>query len=293
MELNLNKDVKIRRLAVEDVSNSDMSPFGFYSVPPQNVGTAVLEIDTVEKIQPMVFALKDRLTLSLLLFRRGSVRDVKTVFDANSVIRWLGKGTSFTNQTFYSGDTYVLRDIDGEGLRLFIENIRDKLPVDSNGQIVMNDYIGIALVRYQDSMLKPEAFSNRIGYSVMGLEALFLKENEREELSLRLSQRVSKLVTICTGGNVIEIFNVIKTAYDIRSSFVHGAYYSQKNADQKGIFDRVSEYLRESIVAFIVLKEIKGKDDLLSLLDNSVLDRNAEEKLKGLIDKDASKMVKL
>jgi len=53
---------------------------------------------------------------------------------------------------------------------------------EKSGRILVDNYIGIALSRYQDVLLKIEPIPNKIAYAIFGLEALYLKGGGRGEL---------------------------------------------------------------------------------------------------------------
>jgi len=178
--------------------------------------------------------------------------------------------------------SYSLDESDAEKLPQFVAKIKGKLPIkEKTGCLVTEIPLGIAILRYQDAILKPEATENKIAYAVMGLEALYLKVEEREELSRRLAQRVAKLLSFC-GEKPIKVYNLVKEAYEIRSNFVHGSPLQNKKPQEvKKILDSIIEYLRKSIIIFIQLQEEKEK--LLSLIDNALLEKHAEDRLQNLI----------
>jgi len=69
------------------------------------------------------------------------------------------------------------------------------LPVEEEtGRPLPSHPIGIAILRYQDAISKPEPVGNKVAYAIMGLEALYLKAEEKQELSRRLAQRVAKVM---------------------------------------------------------------------------------------------------
>ncbi len=137
-------------------------------------------------------------------------------------------------------------------------------------------------MRYQDALLKPEAVENKIAYGIMGLEALYLKAKEREELSHRLAQRIAKIFEVL-GEQPVKIYNLIKKGYDIRSSFVHGSILHGNLQEMKSLLDSTLELLRKSILVFLQVRKEKEKDEFLSLIDNSLLDDQALGRLKALV----------
>jgi len=124
----------------------------------------------------------------------------------------------------------------------------------------------------------------RVTYAIMGLEALFLKSSEREDLSHRLAQRVAKCLSILN-YQPIEIYRVLKQSYEVRSEFIHGAPIHEDELRNSGeLANKVMEYLRLSILVFMELKKEKiEKENFISIIDNSLLNREAQEKLQSLI----------
>jgi hypothetical protein len=82
----------------------------------------------------------------------------------------------------------------------------------------------------------------------------------------------------------MEVYNTLRRSYDIRSKFVHGE--PLEKADRQYTAENLSkvlEYNRVSIVASLQLKEKIAKEQLLNLIDNSVLSPQAETKLNEKI----------
>jgi hypothetical protein len=121
---------------------------------------------------------------------------------------------------------------------------------------------------------------------VTSLEALYLRGQERSELSHKLSQRVA-MVLGSLGFKPIEVYKNLKKAYDIRSTFVHGAALDE--AEQRSVGDvqeickKTLEYARISLLVYLQVEQGQGKEKLITRLDNALLDENARQKLKQQI----------
>ncbi|MEM0084928.1 MAG: HEPN domain-containing protein [Thermoproteota archaeon] len=116
------------------------------------------------------------------------------------------------------------------------------------------DHLSIALQRYNDSLFKTDPIEG-LTYTIMGLEALFLKSLEHEELEHRLAQRAAKCLSII-GYQQLEVYNIIKQSYDVRSEFIHGYLVSEeKRLDASKLCDKIVEFLRSSVIVFMQLKE--------------------------------------
>ena len=125
----------------------------------------------------------------------------------------------------------------------------------------------------------------RLTYVMMGLEALYLAESS--ELSHRLAQRVAKIMGFL-GFNSQEVYKEIKEAYGIRSKFIHGASFKEKEIYRAGdLVDKIIRYLQISILTFLELGHAanKGKQEILELLDASMISPALQEELEDMISK--------
>jgi len=161
----------------------------------------------------------------------------------------------------------------------------DALPKEGYGHINERvDPVHIAYNRYSDSLLSWGAsVERRISDAVIGLESLFLMEDD--ELSYRLRLRVAKLLTV-VGFNPQAVMAVIKVAYEVRSSFLHGSQVNKRTlakVDREyGALDKVLlhvlDYLRCSIV-IVTLKTLL-KNELIDRIDASFVDDDAWQQLQ-------------
>ena len=171
-------------------------------------------------------------------------------------------------------------------VRAFINKILPKLPLDEMGNPLLNHFLGIALARYQDALLKTEPLSNKLAYAVFGLEALYLGKDEFGELKHRLAQRVAKVVHLLgKTQDPISVYEDVKKAYNIRSRFVHGGFEELKDRE---LLDKIAEYLRLSILVFMFAE---NKKHLLDLIDRSMLTEKANEELKNFLAKSIGELL--
>jgi hypothetical protein len=112
---------------------------------------------------------------------------------------------------------------------------------------------------------------------MMGLEALYFGENERQEMDYRLRMRMAKVLGLLS-FDPISVKNAVKEAYDIRSIFSHGGLMDEKrkNSCEKKFPGGVSpltkfmlDLLRVSLIVTIISK--MKKSDFIELLDNSMV----------------------
>ncbi len=118
------------------------------------------------------------------------------------------------------------------------------------------DFLSTAFERYSDALLSPGPYEKGIASAVACLEALFLGDSLQSEITYRLTRRVAALLGMC-GWPATEVREKIKTAYDIRSSYVHGSVPTRKKKptlDQRSrIFEMTAEHAR---IAFLIMAQL-------------------------------------
>ena len=122
----------------------------------------------------------------------------------------------------------------------------------------------------------------------MGLEALFLKRTEVQELVYRLSARVGKLFALL-GFDPFEVKKRIGDAYRVRNLFVHGSQLSYKERKSLSAKYRnlnellfsVMDYVRTSLVVMVFTKI--GKEEFIDRLDDSLIDEKRENELSQVL----------
>jgi hypothetical protein len=186
-------------------------------------------------------------------------------------------------------DKYVVAVEDATKLRKFWHAIADYLPPALyEFDQTKADHLTIAYTRYSDGLLQNGVIERRIANAMMGMESLYLKRGETQELAYRLGVRVGKLLRML-GFDHHEVKKNLGDAYRIRSLFAHGSQLSYKEKrklelkykDLKNLLVTVLDYLRISITVAILLK--KGKDELIDMLDDSLIDNQKEDQLRSLL----------
>lgn len=277
-QIEIDRGVVIRRPKPQDVEY-EFSPLEVVPDISFEVPSAVLEINKRIKIEPNSYPELEKILISLRLYKLGSVNVGQIKWKPNSI---LGSRSILHPHPRAITYTYSLTDDDKESLSTFVREIKDKLPVEEEtGKPLSSHPIGIAILRYQDALSKPEAIENKIAYAIMGLEALYLKTEERQELSHRLAQRVAKVMKAFNEPPV-KVYNIVKDGYEIRSNFVHGSTFNEEDThNTKDLLNKIAEYLRRSILVFLLVP--KEKDAFIGLIDNAMLENSAEKKLQQLI----------
>jgi hypothetical protein len=146
-------------------------------------------------------------------------------------------------------------------------------PLDSD-----NNYIGIAYHRYKEA-LSDRLTESCIASAISCLEALYLEG--KDELKHRLCQRVTVVVKQKTKVSGLDIYEKMKTAYDIRSSYVHGVV--SKKTSKYELSKIILDFARKSLLIFLQLQKTKNKKEFITMIDNSLLDEATHKELKALI----------
>jgi hypothetical protein len=280
-EIEIAKGIKIRKPRPSDLEFE--RPFELLHLPfPQPMffhPSAIIEINQRAKFQPFVFDDLEKLIIALRLYKLGSITIRKTRWNPKSILQ-LG-GTTWSGGIQPIVYQYGLAIEDSHKLQTFVNRIKLLLPF-AQGKIQTVDHISISLQRYNDALFKSDPVE-RLAYAIMGLEALFLKSIEREELAHKLAQRVAKCISIL-GHQPLEIYRTVKQSYDVRSEFIHGSLLGEdKRREASKFADKIMEYLRVSLLIFLELKEKIEKENFLNTIDNSLLHQDAQVKLESLI----------
>ena len=276
--IKIEDDVIIRRPKKEDFEyRSPIAPHPFYRSPLEHFPTAIIEMykksDSPSNLRVELW----KLFISLQLYNVASIIVTQINFKPISILEHEYTLTPAS----YEATTYkcTLSEEDEKSLPEFVKTIKDKLPVEERtGRPDLSHPVGIALLRYQDAVSKPEPIENKIAYAIMGLEALYLKAGENQELSHRLAQRVAKIMGMF-GDPPLQARKIVKDGYVIRSKFVHGVV--SKASVNKELLDTIVEYLRRSILVFMLIP--KRKEEFIQMIDDSMLDEKAKEDLEQLI----------
>jgi len=276
-EIKIDGELKLRRPRPEDfVSEHPFEMIWIEHIPVFRNTSAVLE---VTQRSQFVSDELEKLIIALRLYKPGSIVERKTIWKPKSILQF--EGTTWSPSTQPIVYRYSLSSEDSSKLKTFLDKIKPLLPI-AQGRIETIDHISISLQRYNDALFKSDP-TERLAYAIMGLEALFLKSSEREELAHRLAQRVAKCLSLY-GYRSLEVYRTIVQAYDIRSDFVHGTLVSKEKSHDAGtLADNVIKYLQISILMFLELKNKVEKDNFLSTIDNSLLHPDALAKLEKLI----------
>jgi hypothetical protein len=123
---------------------------------------------------------------------------------------------------------------------------------------------------------------------VMSLEAIFLPDNNTSELTFRLIMYTSSALS-ALGYEPFKVKEIVKTAYNARSTFVHGGHLSSeitkkieaKYTSLNDFIERLLDYVRASLILLIGIK--KHKEDFIALIEKAMLDDDSRKELAILV----------
>ena len=223
----------------------------------------------------------------LRLFRVGSVKYVSYRTFSDSVMDRMAGGILSAGARESALEKYLVTVDDEPKLRKFWQAIFNTLPSSLlEFEQTKADHVTIAYTRYSDALLQNGLTERRIANAIMGMESLYLKGGETQELVYRLCLRSSKLLRIL-GFDHHDVRRHLADAYRIRNLFAHGSQLGYKDRrkldlkykDLKNLLLTVLDYLRISIVSVILLR--KGKDELIDILDDSLIDDQKQQLLSS------------
>lgn len=237
-------------------------------------------------------ALANQGLAALRLFKVGGVESIFEKLYSDSLqesmpqTRSIGSGQASREKYHSAWGPYRLVAGDGEMLAKFWSRLVEHLP-QGISKAKIADYKSIAYDRYCDALLKNGLPERTVANAVMALESLFLPARHEGELRYRLAVTVARVMGIL-GYDALSVKRRMKTAYDLRSRFVHGGRTTKD--DQKAIAKlgdgftlrhlraSILEYARVGIICS--MSQSLGKDDFLALVENSLVSRDKEEELR-------------
>jgi hypothetical protein len=133
----------------------------------------------------------------------------------------------------------------------------------------------VAYERYCSALERNNVFEERVANAVMGLEALFLDENQGGAYRCRL--RVARAMANL-GEAPRHVFDLLADAYKARNCFAHGERLSAEAAakmkstygDRERIYLDTLQFLRKGLVSRILSR--MPKKELIRAIDGSLVD---------------------
>jgi len=283
--VRISNDILIRLPSATDFEFEDLGIVHRSMSPVLGNGypTAVVEVNHssvgVNEVQRRCSQIMD----ALRLYRVGSILEIKTNWSSSSFTRNWFCGTLYGPRHFSAPEQYTISNADVGPLSEFFQRVLDRIPLQFDGPAPV-DALGVALSRYRDALLQTLPIESRIALSISCLEALYLKANERSELTHRLSQRAASVLG-AYGYLPPKAYRELTRAYDIRSTFIHGSPMNedqQKGADE--LCRAVLDYARVSLLMFLQSGGSDEKERLIALIENALLDAKARTKLMSRLN---------
>jgi len=286
--IELAHGINLKKTEVEDLER----PFHRHNLLQRDLlltPSAILNVELQGRGPSGIQRKVEQATAILRLFNIGSVKWTRYTLDSESFIDTLLHGTLGAGSREFVLEKYVVTENDIPRIKRFWQTMEQVMP-SSFYELGLTkiDYLTIAYSRYSDSLFLNGVFERRIANAVMGLEALFLKSGELQELPYRLSLRISKLFSVL-GRDPNVTREMVNDAYRIRSLFAHGGHLSHKERKRveskyrelKSLLMSLLECLRVSIIIMMVGK--KEKDEFIEQIENSFFDSATGNSLKFVV----------
>ena len=252
--------------------------------------SAILNIEFLgREVNEIQIKVNQAITI-LRLFKVGSVKYISYRMHSESVTNVTASGISTAGESERVLEKSQITEEDIQTLRKFWQIMTKTLPLSfyAFGETKL-DHITIAYKRYCDALLQNGVLERRIANAVMGLESLFLKGGENQELIYRRSIRIAKLFSLLGYGSY-RVKEVVRDAYKVRSLFVHGGHLSDnekrklndKFGDINSFLLLLMDYLRISIIMMLFIK--KEKEEFLDFIDDALVDKDKDSQLNNLLN---------
>jgi hypothetical protein len=247
--------------------------------------SAVLTLSTLAKDGNEIHKEAWKAIAMLRLFCLASVEEVRSRVEAPTFSDRSSEGvSSYCRPPFCGSEVFQVGNADVGRLKEFWEKLAGKIPQElywSPGDVAYT-HQGIAYKRYSEALAHDALIERRIANAVMGLEALFLRQ--QDELSYRLRVSVAKLLD-SLGNCPQEVHDAVNVAYSVRSAFVHGDQLSPKKkrrlGDLKSLATNTLDYLRQALVLSLVWQT--DKDRFVEAIEGALVDPEQDAILRKQI----------
>ena len=282
-------NIILRQTRIEDLER-ELPIHGLLMSPYLPRPSAILDIEFPGRQgNEIQMKISEAITI-LRLFKAASIRYTSYRMRSESITDMMASGIVTGGRP---GGVFQKGQITGEDvekLKRFWQIMTRTLPVSfyEFGETRL-DHTVIAYKRYCDALVRGGILERRIANAVMGLESLFLKGGETQELIYRLSIRIAKIFSLLK-YDPYKVKEMVRDAYKVRSLFVHGDHLSYKEkrklndkyGDIRSFLLRLLDYLRISIIIAIFIK--KEKEEFLDLIDDSLVGRDKDSQLNSLLN---------
>jgi hypothetical protein len=258
----------------------DASIHGTLSAVAKVYGKCSSSLDAQMKVEQFIVMLR--------LFKVMSAKYISYRLIGNSIIQPIGG-------TFTAGAREIVRErgvigVNEESRLLRFWNvvgpILPRMFYDVTGNA--SDYRDMAYERYNAALMHPGSPEERLANAIMSLEAILL--NEHLELAYKLRFRAAKLLSNL-GENASRVPDTLNDAYRARSIFAHGARPSPKDKTRleshygslDALVTKVLDLARKVILVSVLVTH--SKNDIIALIDDSLIEKSAEIQLQELVSR--------
>lgn len=256
----------------------------------------------------------DKIIVVLRLFKPASVDYTSYCLNAEAILlerKGLIGGRLSKNESIRVLKNCQITQENSTELVNYCKNIYEIIPEyiyetskDVNANEVFCSSLQVAYRHYSDALLRNIGTEEKIMNAVIGLESLLLHENT--DNTLRFWLRGAKILGFLNQSPKI-VKHILKSAYNVRSSFVHGntadlekamTKFNGENQDPVSSLVALLDCLRILIIAIIflstneyfILMSKKGKKEFdkikfLGIVDDSLIDKESENQLGELLQK--------
>lgn len=201
---------------------------------------------------------------ALKLCHKGRVIAGPLISASNVNSEWSFGGTTIHSQVsetkfFIEESEFILKQSEVTKINKILNDLINAQVADKL------KYLYIVLDRFHSSY--HGNIEDRLIDQIIALEAIYLKDPQ--ELNYKLGMRTAFLIGR-NGNDKKLIFKTIKNAYTARSKIVHGGE-PPKRSELRKITSEVDQYIRRSILKYLIMLKNKSLKDIKDSLDTLIL----------------------
>lgn len=294
-EIKVNDHILLRKPKKEDLKicfPTDIRMNSFQKTEPVTPNT-ILEINFESIMDISTLKLVDAIRI-LRLYKVGNVKCTESETFSKS---FNFQESDLTSKIICESDEPIGHEIWYTLNNSAVQKIRDfwDLMIDIIPTIQSKGYLSIAFNRYNSALkitsqfmlFNSDSIERKITEAVMGLEILYLKDEEENQVARKFKRRIGRIMDII-GDKNLPHEDLAEIAYNIRSEFLHwGAIKEETENKLKGHFDLeeflkvILNYLRVSILVMMLID--KDRDEIINLIIDSFNKRTSEKELTNML----------
>ncbi len=244
----------IRNSNQEDLTTK-IPVYAIFSTPIRHDSTdGIFEFSIESDNQQAIYGTMERLIKVLRLYRASVVNYQSFRIETESIIDYQGRGTNYYTSRFNFSPKINLDEKDSIPLNKLYERLRDILNDDYliHGQPTKPWHIALSM--YEKSINESRLEEEKLMFTVIGLEALFLFRDDAKK-GQKISHRTAKFLE-----KLDEDYDTVRKnvsiAYDHRSDYTHGSTFTGDRAELLNLNETLWKYLRKSILMWMILEDI-------------------------------------